>query len=135
MLKASYGNGKLYYISTFLWFACQRGGGEGAAELLDRLLEGYKLQTVFCKETGISCWRLLGEEESLLFAFNYSAEKKTAEFSVDLGLPGERLSIKEITEEREVVWACENGLIHFAYPIVPGGAAIFKLSVKKREEG
>lgn len=130
VLKAAYGNGTLYYISTFLWFACQRGGGEGAAEFLDRLLEGCRLQTVFSKEPEVSCWRLNGEDESLLFVFNYSTEEKNAEISAALEPLGSLVSIREITEECEIAWNCENSLVYFSYPIAPGGVAIFKLSAK-----
>lgn len=146
VLKASRGAGTFYYISTFLWFACQRGGGEGAAELLDKILAGYELQSVSCTEEEVSCWRLDGEHESLLFAFNYSKKEKNPQFSIRLepemyqvfsdqaeaGNPA--VCIREITEERNPVWNCEHGSLHFQYPIASGGTAIFKLSAKKQEE-
>lgn len=154
VLKASYGAGKLYYISTFLWFACQKGGGEGAAELLDRLLEGCGLQTVFCEEPEVSCLRLNGEGGSLLFALNYDKKEKNIKFSVNLepqvyeafiaqeekqagtGTEGQRVNpvaafVQEIFEDREVEWNCENGRLHFSYPMAPGGTAIFKFSAKQ----
>lgn len=131
VLKAAYGKGTLYYISTFLWYACQKCGGEGADELLDRLLEGCELRTVSCGEDGISCWRLNGETESLVFVFNYGTEEKKAELTVAAEQP---VSVREIMEETEVACTCREGRVHFSQTIAPGGMAIFKLTGKGREE-
>lgn len=137
VLKAAYGAGTFYYISTFLWFACQRGGGEGAAELLDKLLENCELRTVCCADEEISCWRLNGENACLLFAFNYSTEEKNAAFSVALEpelyeeFREQRAAVREITEERKAAWSRGDGRVHFSYPLAPGGTAIFKLSAEE----
>lgn len=128
LLKASCGAGKWYYISTFLWFACQRGDGEGTEELMDLLLKECSLRTVYCDEPEISCQRLDAKEESLLFAFHYGTEEKKVTFSVSAKTAG---VVTEITEDRSVTCGLENGMITFSYSIAPGGVAIFKLSVKE----
>lgn len=122
-----------------------------AAELLDRLLDGCRLRTVFCEEAGISCHRLNGDNGTLLFAFNYGEREKDAKFSVTLtpreheafsaqeekwaeeNTQGQQIntaagSVQEILENRAVKWNCGNGRLHFSYPMAPGQTAIFKIS-------
>ena len=139
VLKAAYGEGCLYYVSTFLWFACRHGEDTGAKELLDVLLDGYSLITVGCSEPDISVQRLDGEEGSLVFAFHYGTEGKSVEFTVcekeDDGFDSQKnICVQEITTDCEVECRQDGNLISFRYDMQPNAAVIFKVFREKQRK-
>lgn len=71
VLKASYGKGSFYYVSTFVWYGCKSGEEMGAGRLLAALGERCNLKSVAISEEDIFCQRLDDGKESLIFAFYY----------------------------------------------------------------
>lgn len=136
VLKAAYGEGCLYYVSTFLWFGCRHGEHTGAKELLDVLLEGYSLTTVGCSEPDISVQRLDGKEGSLVFAFHYGNDGKFVEFTVCGNEDSdsdtkESICVQEITTDCEVECKQDGNTVYFKYDMQPDSAVIFKVFRKK----
>lgn len=133
VIRADYGKGSFYYVSTFVWYACHRQGENGAGKLIELLEKRCNLKSVSVSAEDISCQRLDDKKESLIFAFSYGTGEACGEFSVENHW-GKEVSVRELLEGREVKPTCRDGRIYFSYEIPEGGTAIFKIMGNDRME-
>lgn len=133
VIRADYGKGSFYYVSTFVWYACHCQGENGAGKLIELLEKRCNLKSVSVSAEDIFCQRLDDKKESLIFAFSYGTGEACGEFSVENHW-GKEVSVRELLEGREVKPTCRDGRIYFSYEIPEGGTAIFKIMGNDRME-
>ena len=82
IVESPLGQGRLIYISTFLWYGCRKNGSGAAWSFLKPLMEKHIPLPADSSAPSIHVERLCGQGADYLIAFNYG-EAQTAAFTID----------------------------------------------------